>query len=505
MIAREAGATPQAPIVEPRLPPPTVPAPPSAPPAPRVPFDWENLVGVKLFSAIAGIALVLAAVFFLRYSIDHGWLAPPVRVAIGVIVAIALLVVCELKAARKYAVTANALDAAAIAILFATFFAAHALWDLIPAARHVRAAGARHGRSPCCCRSGATRVFIAVLGLLGGFATPALLSTGENRPIPLFAYLLLLNVGLAWVAFAKAMAAAHHPHARPHGDLSVGLGGQVPRPPASCRWRWASSSSSRSMSFVALMLGAAARAQRRRASRRGSCSSGTGAAAALMPLLFAVYLAAVPRTARRCRRCCSGSCSCSTSALLAVAVAPPRGAGCTRSARSPTLLVFAIWLAQRTRAARWTMAIALRRGVRGASIVAGADDRRAVDDGRSRASAAQRDLRRAAAPVRLPGARAHRAGGGVAVAAVRHAVRRCSRCIAWRALAIARLGALLHRRVLRRRRRSLVVGDASCSTERLGTAARCSTRVRRLLSRRAARRAADRPTARAARGAPAPC
>ena len=46
-------------------------------------------------------------------------------------------------------------------------------------------------------------IFIAVLGLLGGFATPALLSTGENRPIPLFSYLMLLNIGLAWVAYRK--------------------------------------------------------------------------------------------------------------------------------------------------------------------------------------------------------------------------------------------------------------------------------------------------------------
>ena len=98
--------------------------------------------------------------------------------------------------------TANALDAAAIAILFATFFAAHALWNLIPATVTfgllilvtVLAVllSIRHDS-----------LFIAVLGLLGGFATPALLSTGENRPIPLFTYLLLLNVGLAWVAFKK--------------------------------------------------------------------------------------------------------------------------------------------------------------------------------------------------------------------------------------------------------------------------------------------------------------
>ena len=46
-------------------------------------------------------------------------------------------------------------------------------------------------------------MFIAVLGLLGGFLTPILLSSGQNQPIPLFSYLLLLNVGLAWVAYKK--------------------------------------------------------------------------------------------------------------------------------------------------------------------------------------------------------------------------------------------------------------------------------------------------------------
>ena len=44
---------------------------------------------------------------------------------------------------------------------------------------------------------------IALLGLVGGFATPALLSTGENRPFGLFGYLLILNAGLAWVAQRK--------------------------------------------------------------------------------------------------------------------------------------------------------------------------------------------------------------------------------------------------------------------------------------------------------------
>ena len=154
---------------------------------------------MKLFSAFAGIALVFAAVFFLRYSMQQGWLQPPVRVLIGMAVAIGLLVLCELKAARKYPVTANALDAAAIAILFSTFFAAHAWRNLIPALVTFALLAAVTALAVLLSIRRES-LFIAVLGLLGGFATPALLSTGENRPIPLFAYLVLLNVGLAWVA-----------------------------------------------------------------------------------------------------------------------------------------------------------------------------------------------------------------------------------------------------------------------------------------------------------------
>jgi len=217
----EAPSAPPVVTRRPPAPPPPVPPQPVPPPPPRAPeppvppeplgraepppapsFDWESLAGAKLFPAISGIAMVIAAVFFLKYSAQQGWLQPPVRVLIGIAVAIALLVVCELKAARRYSTLANALDAAAIAILFATFFAAHALWNLIPAlVAFVLLAAVTAIAVLLSLRR--ESLFIAVLGLLGGFATPALLSTGENRPVPLFAYLVLLNVGLAWVAYKQ--------------------------------------------------------------------------------------------------------------------------------------------------------------------------------------------------------------------------------------------------------------------------------------------------------------
>ena len=261
----------------------------------RPAFDWESLVGVKLFSAVAGIALVLAAVFFLRYSIESGWLQPPVRVTIGVIVAVGLLIVCERKAARRYPVTANALDAAAVAILFSTFFSAHALWNLIPATVTF-ALLALVTAVAVLLSIRRESLFIAVLGLLGGFATPALLSTGENRPIPLFAYLLLLNIGLAWVAYRRGWSSLTW--------LSLAL-------TTIYQWGWVfrfleAGSVSLAMGIfiifplaglTALIL--ASRPGEGDAGVSGRSFERSALVSAAVPMLFATYLAAVPEYATR--------------------------------------------------------------------------------------------------------------------------------------------------------------------------------------------------------------
>jgi uncharacterized membrane protein len=333
-------------------PPPPVPLEPSPRPAPAsvfAAFDWEQFVGVKLFSAVAGIALVMAAIFFLRYSLDRGWLAPPVRIVIGIIVATALLVVCELRAAHRYRVTANALDAAAIAILFSTFFAAHALWNLIPSAATFGLLALvtvlavllsiRHDS-----------IFIALLGLVGGFATPALLSTGENRPIPLFTYLLLLNVGLAWVAVRKKWPVLT--------ILTLAF-------TTVYQWGWVVSFLSASdltlgmgiflvfsvTSFIALTLG-------RRAGDGGATEltlERSGLAASAMPLVFAIFLAAVPQYGVH-TGLLFGFLLIVVVGLSVVAVAQ-RDDRLHAIGGTATVLVFAMWLANSHAAGGWRVAV----------------------------------------------------------------------------------------------------------------------------------------------------
>lgn len=390
----EERAAPVPPVVTP-APPPMTPAPPAVPPAPppvrpstpplpptevpdvspafadggepppaavepawslpRLNIDWEDLVGVKLFSAVAAIALVLAAVFFLRYSIDRGWLQPPVRVAIGVIVATALLVLCEMKTAKKYAVTTNALDAAAIAILFATFFAAHALWNLIPTTVTFGFLTLVTVLAVLLSIRHESR-FIAVLGLLGGFATPALLSTGENQPIPLFTYLLLLNAGLAWVAFTKGW---------PVLTILTLIFTTI------YQWGWVlkfltANQLSLAMgiflmfsiaTFIALVMGRRRLAQKDVSAdaTTGLVLERTGLAASLMPLAFAIYLAAVPAFGANALLL-FGFLVLLDAGLLAIAIFAGEEVLHVVGAIA-TLLVFATWLAVSYSSTSWIVGV----------------------------------------------------------------------------------------------------------------------------------------------------
>ena len=138
---------------------------------------------------------MLAAVFLFRSSGGQPWL----RAGLGLGAGIALVVVAERWIAAKYRVTGNALDAAGIGILFATLYAMYARWALIPLAVAfigmllvtVAAVALATRRDS---------IFIAILGLLGGFVTAFLLSSRENYPLAVFAYILALGIGIAWLA-----------------------------------------------------------------------------------------------------------------------------------------------------------------------------------------------------------------------------------------------------------------------------------------------------------------
>ena len=188
--ASPAGRTP-----EPAVAPPTLPEMPE-PPSPG--FDWENLIGVRLFAWIGGGALFLGAALFLHYSIQQNLISPPVRVAIGLFFGAACLFGGD-RLRERTDMAGQAVAGAGVAILYAALFAARTLYHLIDAWL------AFGGMALVTLTAGAVAVrrgtlLVALLGLLGGMATPYLLSTGEDRPVSLLIYVALLDAGVLFVA-----------------------------------------------------------------------------------------------------------------------------------------------------------------------------------------------------------------------------------------------------------------------------------------------------------------
>lgn len=184
-------------------PPPVSPPPitPSRPAAGARRKQFEQQFGGRAFVWVGGVALALAGFYLVKYSIDTGLLTEQVRVVLGVLFGLALL-------GASYAVRARpglangtrigqALAGAGIADLYGSLFAATTLYHLLPpwlgfSAMAVTTAVAlvlslRHGAP------------IAALGLLGGYATPALISSGEPDAAILFSYLYLVFAGTTGV------------------------------------------------------------------------------------------------------------------------------------------------------------------------------------------------------------------------------------------------------------------------------------------------------------------
>jgi len=167
------------------------------PALPRV--DWERWIGVRGAAVLGGVVLALAGLFFFQYSIEHGLIPPWLRVLVGTAVGLGCVVGAELRARRRYAVLANGLVGGGIVVLYAAFWAAAARYHLVGLGAGFVLMVSVTGACTALAHRHASLV-IAMIGLIGGFATPFLLSTGEDRPIALFSYILLLDACLLFVA-----------------------------------------------------------------------------------------------------------------------------------------------------------------------------------------------------------------------------------------------------------------------------------------------------------------
>jgi uncharacterized membrane protein len=181
---------------EPQAPEPPAPEVPPSLGAEPTPRGLEQRLGARGFVWLGGACIALASFFLVKYSIDEGLLGPGLRVALGILLGIILLVGGDFMR-RKSSTIGQALTAAGVAALYASLFAAVALYHLVaPALAFVILAALTFVAIGLALRHGP---FVGLVGLAGGFLTPAIVSTGEPHPAILLGFLYLLQLGALWL------------------------------------------------------------------------------------------------------------------------------------------------------------------------------------------------------------------------------------------------------------------------------------------------------------------
>ena len=165
---------------------------------PRFRLFPEGLPPATWWVARAGVVLLIVGVsFLLRMGVEQGWLTPAVRVAGGVAIGGALSAFGLLARTSRPAYS-QLLVGGGVVAFYLSAFGAWSVWQLVP----YEAAFAFCVLTTAFAFAAAVRLnaeWLALLGVMGGYATPFMLLSPDSNVPALVAYSLLLLGGYLMV------------------------------------------------------------------------------------------------------------------------------------------------------------------------------------------------------------------------------------------------------------------------------------------------------------------
>ena len=163
--------------------------------------SFEKFIGENLISKIGILVLVLGAAIGGRYAINNNFISPLTRIILGYLLG-AGLIVTAIRLKKDYEKLSAVLISGAVTILYFMTYFAYDFYELIP---QMIAFGLMMVFTIFAVVASLhyNRQIIAVLGLVGGYAVPFLLSSGSGNTTFLFTYMAILNIGVMIVSVQK--------------------------------------------------------------------------------------------------------------------------------------------------------------------------------------------------------------------------------------------------------------------------------------------------------------
>lgn len=163
--------------------------------------DLERFIGENLINKIGILITIIGVAIGAKYSIEHDLISPLTRIILGYLAGLGLLGF-GIKLKENYENYSAVLVSGAMAIVYFITFAAYSFYDLIP---NIIAFAMMviFTIFTVIAAINYNRQVIALIGLVGAYAIPFLLSEGSGDVAILFTYMAIINVGILVIAFKK--------------------------------------------------------------------------------------------------------------------------------------------------------------------------------------------------------------------------------------------------------------------------------------------------------------
>ncbi|MBX3444944.1 MAG: DUF2339 domain-containing protein [Planctomyces sp.] len=162
--------------------------------------SMEFAVASQWLLRIGVLILVVGIGFFIKYSVENGLINEQGRVLLSAVTGLCLLTAGTRMLGKRYHVLGQGLMGGGLATLYFSVFAAanfYHLIEVLPAFGIMAAITLLAGGVAVRFNS----ILIAVLGIIGGYGTPVMLSTGVVNFPGLFGYVLVLGIGVLGICY----------------------------------------------------------------------------------------------------------------------------------------------------------------------------------------------------------------------------------------------------------------------------------------------------------------